>query len=161
MVGAVDVAQTTLDGFHKSFQSLVISTITEKNEPYSSYAPFVNYEGEYYIIISSSAPHYDYIKANNQASIFLVEDESVANNPFFRKRLSYLASFTEVDSNEIKAAFIKKFGNMAEIVIKMDFHILRCNVEHGKLIIGPGQAFFVDKDHKISGHDNSAKHSKK
>jgi putative heme iron utilization protein len=161
MVGAMDVAQATLDQFHSDFQSLVLATVNEKNEPYTSYAPFVHFKGDYYIMISSSAPHYDYISLNNHASILLVEDESIATNAFFRKRLSYYTHFTRVDQEEIKKEFVNKFGNMAEIVLNMNFFIYKCDLEYGKLILGPGQAFFVNAKQKISSHDKSGHHSKK
>ncbi len=160
MVDAVDVAQTQLDVFHKNFQSLVLATLNERKEPYTSYAPFAYIEGNYYILVSSSAPHYHYIKDNNQASIFLVEDEGKATNPFFRKRLSYYVDFKEVDNEKIKQAFIAKFGNMAEVVLNMDFHTLKVNLKHGKLIIGPGQAYYVDQDQQITAQDRGAKHSR-
>lgn len=63
---------------------------------------------------------------DNQVSFMFIEDESKASNVFFRKRLSYYAIPIIINSDDnLKNAFINKFGKMAEMVLNMNFHIIK------------------------------------
>jgi len=50
-----------LDEFLKDFKSLTISTIDEKGNPFSSYAPFVKTDSKYYVYISTQSTIHKYI----------------------------------------------------------------------------------------------------
>ena len=80
-------------------------------------------------------------------SFILIEDEKEASNIFFRKRLSYQAE-AEVGLNDekVKKAFIDMHGEMAEMLFKMDFTLVKTIIKQGQFIIGPGMAFEVDEN---------------
>lgn len=71
--------------FLDSFKSIIINSLDENKNPFSSYAPFVKYENAYYVYLSGMAKHSQNLKQNPKASIFFCEDESSCENIFARK----------------------------------------------------------------------------
>lgn len=143
-------AQYELDQFTHNFQSCVIATKTENQMPYTSYAPFIKFENSYYIIISKIAKHYENFVNEGIANILFIEDEKDAQNIFFRKRLSYLVDVVlPIDNDHVKTEFTKVFGNMINMLLGMDFLIVKCIVKEGIMILGPGMAYEVDENQKI------------
>ncbi len=155
--------QDQLNTFTNDFLSVVIATQTNEDKPYNSYAPFVNYDNHYYFIISKIAKHYDNLVNHKQASIMFIEDESKTPNIFFRKRLSYAVSVElDISGDLLKKAFVDRFGDMANMLFKMDFLIVKCNIENGRFVIGPGQAYDIDSNMKVIEQVKSLKgHSRK
>lgn len=142
--------QQKLEQFPKNFQSAVLATMTKDNTLYTSYAPFVNVDNQYYFLMSKIAKHYENLVKNNQMSFILIEDESKAKNIFFRKRLSFQAQ-AEIDlkDDNVKAAFINLHKEMAEMLFQMDFLIVKAHIIEGQFIIGPGMAYEVDQNQHI------------
>jgi len=142
--------QQKLEQFPKDFQSAVLATMTKENTLYTSYAPFVVADHEYYFLISKIAKHYENLSHHQLMSFILIEDESQAKNIFFRKRLSYQAQ-AEVDVKHdlAKSAFIHLHKEMAEMLFQMDFIMVKANIIEGQFIIGPGMAYEVDQNQKI------------
>jgi len=71
------------------FESTILGTLGSNGYPFSSYAPFY-YDGEVvYIFISDIATHAENMQATPKASAFFIEDESVTENIFRRKRISF------------------------------------------------------------------------
>ena len=151
MNNKLEIVQHVLDEFPSTFQSLIIGTTTEYQQPFTSYAPFVKVDNDYYFIISKVAKHYLNLKLNPIASILLIEDESSAKNIFFRKRLSYLVN-TELDvvTSDIQQAFIDKFGEFASMLFTMDFIVVKCEILEGHIIVGAGQAYQINHLQKIT-----------
>ncbi len=141
--------QESLQVFTKPFQSLVISSITDQGEPYASYAPFVKVDDDYYFLISKIAKHYDNMLNHPQIAIFFLEDEAATQNIFFRKRLSYHVKTMFTQDPDVKAAFITKFGDFVKQLFAMDFFMVKCEINHGLFVIGPGQAYEVDAQQQI------------
>lgn len=155
--------QDQLNIFSNDYLSVVIATLTFEQKPYTSYAPYVFENQHYYFLISKIAKHYTNLVNNSNASIMFIEDESKTPNIFFRKRLSYAVS-TELDikDDSVKEAFVNRFGDMANMLFKMDFVIVKCIIENGRLIIGPGQAYDIDSNMKVVEQVTSFKgHSRK
>lgn len=142
--------QFTINHFHESFQSLVLGTLTNDSLPFTSYAPFVKYENKYYFLISKIAQHYANLLANPSASMMMIEDESKAKNIFFRKRLSYaIETKLDVDIPEVRELFISQFGEMVSQLFKMNFIVVECHIKYGHIIVGPGQAYQIDKNQEV------------
>ncbi len=139
-----------LEHFTEGFQSLTIASLTHEKTPYISYAPFVKYENEYYIIISQMAKHYHNLKENDDASIMFLEDESKAQSIFFRKRLSYEVNviFGEV-SSEVIEAFKQRHGHMIDQLLTLDFVIVKMKIKKGLLVLGAGRAYVVNENEQI------------
>ncbi len=144
-----DQIQETLHSFTESFQSLMISSLTEHGEPYASYAPFVKVKDAYYIIISKIAKHYKNMLNHPKITILFLEDEAQAEHIFFRKRLSYLVQTMFSENELIKQAFINKFGDFVSRLFKMDFVVVKCEVIKGQFIIGAGKAYEINQHQEI------------
>jgi hypothetical protein len=163
MKNSIEKVQEQLNSFTSNFLSVVISTITKEQKPYTSYAPFVFHDGQYYFLISMIAKHYENLKADQNASIMFIEDETQTTNIFFRKRLSYAVStILDVKDGLVKNEFVKRFGDMASMLFKMDFLIVKCDINNGRFVIGPGQAYDIDENRQIISQVTNPKgHSKK
>jgi putative heme iron utilization protein len=137
--------QEKLNEFDQNFKSLVISSLTKDGHPFSSYAPFVKYEGNYYAIVSRIAKHFENMLNNEKVSILFLEDEQSASNVFFRKRLSFMSTAKVIEDRHIlQSVFHKKFGDFVEMLFQMDFEIVRFEVIEGRFVVGAGQAYHVD-----------------
>lgn len=146
----IEKEQATLDTFTDVFQSLMIASLTNKGEAYASYAPFVKVDDTYYFIISKIAKHYQNILNHPQITIFFLEDESSASNVFFRKRLAYDVKAQFDESEDIKHAFITKFGEFVKRLFMMDFMIVKTDIIKGHMVVGPGQAFEINQHQQIN-----------
>lgn len=145
--------QLELDQFTDQFNSCVIATKTKNQMPYTSYAPFVKFEHNYYLLISKIARHYENFMQEGVASLLFIEDEKTAQSIFFRKRLSFLVDATlPIEDEVIKKEFVKVFGSTALMLLGMDFVIVKCMVLEGTMILGPGMAYEIDDMQNIKGH---------
>ncbi|MDX9691165.1 MAG: pyridoxamine 5'-phosphate oxidase family protein [Acholeplasmataceae bacterium] len=127
-----------------SLKSVVFSTIDDDGKPYTSYAPFGVYQGDYYLIISNMAKHTKYLRQRPTAGLLWIEDESVSKSVFFRKRL-YLETNVTLDIEDEAAIkmMIERLGDPVKSFLLMDFTIIKCEAIQGQLVLGPGQAFDV------------------
>ncbi len=156
-MAAFDMVQEKLNVFTEGFQSLVISSQTDKDEPYASYAPFVKVDDAYFFLISKIAKHYKNMLHHPIISIMFLEDESTASNIFFRKRLSYLAHTYFIEDDIVKQAFIDKFGGVVKRLFDMDFIMVKCEIMRGKFVVGAGKAYEVDQHQHII-HEMTGSH---
>lgn len=146
MQKSIEQVQILADQYHQSFQSVVLATLTTEKEPYTSYATFLKWNGKFYMLISKIAKHYANLVENPIASLIMVEDESAVENIFFRRRLSYLVDVElEVKDAKIKEEFISRFGKFAEKLFTMNYILVESTIKNGTFIIGPGQAYCIDK----------------
>lgn len=159
-----NLPQETLKEFIQGFKSVVLSTISQENEPLASYAPCVVEGHSVYIIISEAAPHFHNMKFHGQAAALMVEDEKDASSIFFRKRLSLKCQATFIDPQTMKEAFKAKHGEMVDMLLdKLDFAIVKLDVTSGTFVIGAGQAYKMNPSFELIDQDRGAKdrgHSK-
>jgi len=57
-------------------QSIILATVDAEGTPNSSYAPFVQVENTFYIIVSFMAKHTKNLSEGRKTSIMFIEDES-------------------------------------------------------------------------------------
>lgn len=139
-----------ISDFVERFKSVILSTIDKDGSPYASYAPFVRYEGTYYLIVSANAEHYINIKNNPKIGLLFVEDESKSSSIFFRNRLSYKAiTETVIPDEALKSFFKERLGNLVTQLFKMDFVVVKIKLKSGIYIVGPGKAFNVNEKEEI------------
>ena len=134
-----------------SQQTLLLSTVTEKGSPESSYAPFVtDVHGKYYIFVSELASHTKNMLKNAKASILFIQPETEAKNLFARERVVFDCLVDEIQPqgkryNEQMLIMNEKFGDTVELLKSLpDFHLLALTPISGKYIAGFGKAFSIN-----------------
>ena len=137
-----------LNEFLEDVKSVNISTLDEKGNPFSSYAPFIKVEGKYYVYISRMAKHTSNLKRKNICSLFFVEDEISCSNIFARKRAMVQcdSKIIEQDSDEETnklSQFKTKFGDDMINMLKgmKDFHVFELTPFYGEAVFGFGKAY--------------------
>ena len=127
-------------------KSLMMSSLTEKGEPFISYAPFVKVGEKIYIYISRAAEHYYNISSNPHIAIMLIEDESEAKTIFARCRVSFNATATKMEDvpASIWEAFEEVQGKeMLQVLRKLDFDMFELELHTGRLVKGFGKAYNI------------------
>ena len=156
-----------LNEFLEDFKSVNISTLDEKGNPFSSYAPFVKIEDKYYVYISQMAKHTSNLQKKEICSLFFIEDETTCSNIFARKRamLQCSSNIIKQDSQEETdklSNFKIKFGDKMIDMLKsmQDFHIFEFTPFYGEAVFGFGKAYnlggkdfseFVERESTNSG----------
>lgn len=140
---------TYLSELLKPFQTTVLGTIAKNDYPFSSYAPFY-YDGEViYIFISNIATHSKNIQANPKASAFFIEDESITENMFKRKRISLQCDVQAISRDDasfdnIMEAFVTKQGETLSMLMGMaDFNLYALTPIYGEATFGFGDAYNI------------------
>ncbi len=138
-------AYTDMQTLVLSMKSVVLSTIDDGGKPYTSYAPFGMFDGDYYIIISNMAKHTKYLRQRPIAGLLWIEDESKAQSVFFRKRLYLETAITlDITNHDVISMMTERFGDAVKSFLSMDFTIVKCTPIQGQLVLGAGSAFEVN-----------------
>lgn len=134
--------------FPEDKYSLILSTTNSNNTAHTSYSPFVQNEGNYYICISSLLPHFENMANTNKAHVMIIEDESNASHIYARKRLYFDVDCEEVIEEEaIFKLFDDRYENQLSFIREMkDFKILRLIPQEKSLVLGFGAAYTMNKD---------------
>ena len=134
-----------------SQQTLLLSTVTEQNEPECSYAPYVrDQHGVFYIYVSEMAAHTRNMLEKGCASVLFIRPEKEVQNIFARERVVFKCVVNEVQNSDERydKQLLKmkdKFGETVELLRSLsDFHLLALTPLNGKYIAGFGQAFSID-----------------
>ncbi len=145
-----ETARIEMDSLIESVQSAILASVDGAGNPLSSYAPvFVDQSCKFYVYISSMAKHTSQIRRSEKASVMLIEDESVAENLFARKRLTVdcQAEIIDRDSsdwNHIVARMESRHGEtMGYLKELVDFDLFRLTPSEGRLVLGFGRAYQV------------------
>ncbi|MED4453920.1 HugZ family protein [Metabacillus fastidiosus] len=129
-------------------KTVVISSKDENGDPFTSYAPYVQHNGKFYIYISIITDHYKFIEANNLISIMMLKDEQDAPNLFARERARFQCIAENVgndDHEEIFAKFESIHGTpMMGVLRGLDLSLFELTPKSGRYVIGFGQAFDID-----------------
>ena len=134
----------------KPFQSAVLGTLGSNGYPFSSYAPFY-YDGEVvYIFISDIATHAKNIQAIHKASAFFIEDESMTDNIFKRKRISLQCDVERINRDTerfstIMEEFQARFtdGTLSMLMGMKDFNLYALTPIYGEATFGFGEAYNI------------------
>lgn len=136
--------------FIQTIQTTILGTLDAKGHPFSSYAPYIYDNNRFYVYISDIATHAKNLKANPNASLFFVEDESKTDNLFARKRVSLQCDSQKIERaserfEEVLGLFAEKFdAKMVATLQKMlDFNLYEFQTTYGEATFGFGKAYFV------------------
>ncbi len=138
--------------FRQSRQTLQLATVDSEGKPNVSYAPFVQNQDGYFVLISEIARHARNLQAQPQVSIMMIEDEDSSKQLFARKRLTFDASaiVVERDSEQWQQAIAQLKGRFGEIIDGLsqlqDFVLFNFKPEQGLFVKGFGQAYQVSGD---------------
>lgn len=145
-----DIALEEMDKLIQTVRSAVLASVSSSGDPLSSYAPvYVDDERRCHVYISSMAKHTSQIRRSGKTSVMLIEDESVAENLFARKRLTLdcEAMVLERDSDawlEGIAAMEKRHGEtMQSLKTYVDFDLFQLKPIEGRLVLGFGKSYEV------------------
>lgn len=158
-----------LTEFLKDFKSVVISTIDKETNPFSSYAPFIKYEDNYYVFLSAMAKHWENLQLHKKASLFFVEDEKSCENIFARKRVVMQGNVSNIDKqtnqyNTILNEFENIHGETVKVLRKMDdFTLFEISPFSGEAIFGFGAAYNLggEKFNELVQRENTKGHGKR
>jgi len=134
----------------KPFQSAVLGTLGSNGYPFSSYAPFY-YDGEIvYVFISDIATHAKNMQTIPKASAFFIEDESMTDNIFKRKRISLQCDVVKIDRSEERFLHIMenfqtrfKDGTLSMLMGMKDFNLYALTPIYGEATFGFGEAYNI------------------
>ncbi|WP_174525200.1 pyridoxamine 5'-phosphate oxidase family protein, partial [Chryseobacterium cucumeris] len=81
----------------ESTKSVILATVDAEGNPNSSYAPFVQVENTFYILVSFMAKHTKNLSEGRKTSVMFIEDESATKQIYARERLTLEASTSQIE----------------------------------------------------------------
>lgn len=154
--------------FRQERRTLQLATVDADGRPNVSYAPFVQNQDGYFVLISEIARHARNLQVNPSVSIMMIEDEGGSKQLFARKRLTFdaVAKVVERDSeqwNQVIEQLQERFGEIIDGLSQLqDFVLFNFKPEHGLFVKGFGQAYQVSGDdlvdfvHLQEGHKKAS-----
>ncbi|SEF81251.1 heme utilization protein HutZ [Vibrio hangzhouensis] len=138
--------------FRQNRKTIQLATVDEEGRPNVSYAPFVQNQEGYFVLISQIARHARNLESNPHVSLMMIEDETESKQLFARKRLTFdaVATTVERDSDlwhQIIAQMQERFGEIIDGLSQLqDFILFNLKAERGLFVKGFGQAYQVSGD---------------
>lgn len=138
--------------FRQERRTLQLATIDEEGRPNVSYAPFVQNQKGYFVLISDIARHARNLKANPQVSLMMIEDEERSKQLYARKRLTFDAQASVVAREtelwtQVIGQMQERFGEIIDGLSQLqDFSLFNLKAENGLFVKGFGQAYQVSGD---------------
>lgn len=139
--------------FRQERRTLQLATVDAEGRPNVSYAPFVQNQEGYFVLISDVARHARNLKANPQVSLMMIEDEENSKQLYARKRLTFDAQASVVEREtelwtQVISQMQERFGEIIDGLSQLqDFSVFKLKAEKGLFVKGFGQAY------KVSGDD--------
>ncbi|MBY6196169.1 heme utilization protein HutZ [Vibrio hangzhouensis] len=138
--------------FRQNRKTIQLATVDEEGRPNVSYAPFVQNQEGYFVLISQIARHARNLESNPYVSLMMIEDETESKQLFARKRLTFdaVATTVERDSDlwhQVIAQMQQRFGEIIDGLSQLqDFILFNLKAEQGLFVKGFGQAYQVSGD---------------
>ncbi len=138
--------------FRQERKTIQLATVDEEGRPNVSYAPYVQNQDGYFVLISQIARHARNLEKNPNVSLMMIEDESDSKQLFARKRLTFdaVASMVERDTEQWQAVIAQMQDRFGEIIDGLsqlqDFILFNLKAEQGLFVKGFGQAYQVSGD---------------
>lgn len=148
-------------------KSVILATVDAEGNPNSSYAPFVQVEQTFYILVSFMAKHTRNLADGRKTSIMFIEDESATKQIYARERLTLEAAASQIERdselwNNVVGKLRKAHGKVVEVISEMgDFILIALQPLKGSYVNGFGSAYFVDANLEIVEHRNDVNHQSK
>ena len=143
-------------------KSVILATLNEDGTPASSYAPFVQLDGGFQVLVSFMAKHTRNLRDRKRVSVMVIEDESAVKQIYARDRLTMdcEAVLVEKDSeffNRAVKALEEKHGNIVKMLSELnDFVLFDLQPVSGSYVNGFGSAYSVNADLTVNEHVKGA-----
>ncbi|MDR4952712.1 pyridoxamine 5'-phosphate oxidase family protein [Chryseobacterium sp. ES2] len=148
-------------------KSIILATVDAEGNPNSSYAPFVQVDQTFYILVSFMAKHTKNLADGRKTSIMFIEDESATKQIYARERLTIEAATSQIERdsevwNTVVAKLKENHGKVVDVISEMgDFILIALQPVKGSYVNGFGSAYFVDSNLEIIEHRNDVNHQSK
>lgn len=148
-------------------KSVILATVDVEGTPNSSYAPFVQQENIFYILVSFMAKHTKNLSEGRKTSVMFIEDESATKQIYARERLTIEATTSQVERdsetwNTVVTKLKETHGKVVDVISEMkDFILIGLHPVKGSYVNGFGSAYFVDENLEIKEHRNETNHQSK
>lgn len=148
-------------------KSVILATVDAEGNPNSSYAPFVQVDQTFYILVSFMAKHTKNLADGRKTSIMFIEDESATKQIYARERLTLEAATSQIERdsevwNTVVGKLRETHGKVVEVISEMgDFILIALQPLKGSYVNGFGSAYFVNSKLDIVEHRNDANHQSK
>ncbi|WP_250254388.1 pyridoxamine 5'-phosphate oxidase family protein [Chryseobacterium sp. Marseille-Q3244] len=148
-------------------KSVILATVDAEGTPNSSYAPFVQVDNTFYILVSFMAKHTKNLSEGRKTSIMFIEDESATKQIYARERLTIEASTSQIERdsetwNNVVVKLKETHGKVVDVISGMgDFILIALQPTKGSYVNGFGSAYFVDANLEILEHRNDVNHQSK
>ncbi|BCX81301.1 heme iron utilization protein [Methylomarinovum caldicuralii] len=132
------------------FRTLFIASVDREGMPHASYAPFVAFDGDYYVYISDTVQRTRNFMDTGRAGILFADDERDTVNPFARRRLSFQCQAEEIPHGtephrQVVRCFHESFGKYFKPLEELaDFHLFCLHPIRGLYVKGFGLAFALE-----------------
>ncbi|MDF2155140.1 heme utilization protein HutZ [Vibrio sp. CAU 1672] len=141
-----------IKAFRQERRTLQLATVDAKGRPNVSYAPYVQNQEGYFVLISQIARHARNLLENPNVSLMMIEDEGSSKQLFARKRLTFDAVATVVERDteiwqQVIGQMQVRFGDIIDGLSQLeDFVLFNLKAEQGLFVKGFGQAYQVSGD---------------
>lgn len=148
-------------------KSVILATVDAEGNPNSSYAPFIQVDNTFYILVSFMAKHTKNLAEGKNASVMFIEDETATKQIYARERLTIEAETSRVERdseawNQIVDKMKAAHGKVVDVISEMkDFILIGLHPVKGSYVNGFGSAYFVDENLEILEHRNDVNHQTK
>ena len=138
--------------FRQERRTIQLATVDAEGRPNVSYAPYVQNQEGYFVLISQIARHARNLLENPNVSLMMIEDEDSSKQLFARKRLTFDAVATVVErdaemSQQVVRQMKDRFGEIIDGLSQLeDFVLFNLKAEQGLFVKGFGQAYQVSGD---------------
>ncbi|ELB2780641.1 heme utilization protein HutZ [Vibrio alginolyticus] len=138
--------------FRQVRRTLQLATVDAEGRPNVSYAPYVQNQEGYFVLISKIARHARNLLENPNVSLMMIEDEESSKQLFARKRLTFdaVANVVERDTEmwqQVVGQMKERFGEIIDGLSQLeDFVLFNLKPESGLFVKGFGQAYQVSGD---------------
>lgn len=138
--------------FRQERRTLQLATVDAEGRPNVSYAPYVQNQEGYFVLISKIARHSRNLLENPNVSLMMIEDEESSKQLFARKRLTFdaVANVVERDTemwHQVVGQMKERFGEIIDGLSQLeDFVLFNLKPESGLFVKGFGQAYQVSGD---------------
>ncbi|MFH4686541.1 heme utilization protein HutZ [Vibrio diabolicus] len=138
--------------FRQERRTLQLATVDAEDRPNVSYAPYVQNQEGYFVLISKIARHARNLLENPNVSLMMIEDEESSKQLFARKRLTFdaVANVVERDTemwHQVVGQMKERFGEIIDGLSQLeDFVLFNLKPESGLFVKGFGQAYQVSGD---------------